>query len=327
MTKAINDGREHRRGSRRLGLPLSAQDVRWLAEYRIHMERRNVRPRSIDKLEGTLRLFAESIFPREFITATHEDVDRFLDGRHLGARGRYAYISTLHGFYKWAVIYGKTKVDPTLKVMRPRLPRQVPRPIPDEHLRRALMSAPPMERAMLALAAYHGLRAGEIAGLQREDILELNDPPVLIVLDGKGGHQRVLPLHPVGWEEIRPWTHGRVDYLFGNTPGEPMKAWAVSHAVNHLLHDLGYESSLHSLRHWYGTKVYQASKDLRVTQALMGHASPNTTVGYVAWSSQDAHEAVGRIGLSKPAGERPGSMTRAGGGQETVDRDRRFLAR
>ena len=28
---------------------------------------------------------------------------------------------------------------------------------------------------------------------------------------------------------------------------------------------------------------------------LAGHASPNTTVGYVAFSSQDAHEAVGAI--------------------------------
>jgi hypothetical protein len=29
----------------------------------------------------------------------------------------------------------------------------------------------------------------------------------------------------------------------------------------------------------------------------MGHASPNTTVGYVAFSAQDAHEAVALIGL------------------------------
>lgn len=86
-------------------------------------------------------------------------------------------------------------------------------------------------------------------------------------------------------------------WLFTMPSGAPMAPWNVSCAVNTLMADMQIEATCHCLRHWYGTKVYRASKDLRVTQALMGHASPNTTVGYVAFSAQDAREAVALIAV------------------------------
>jgi integrase/recombinase XerD len=60
--------------------------------------------------------------------------------------------------------------DPTADILRPRMPRAVPRPISDADLIDALDQASPDVRAMLACAAYQGLRAKEIAGLQRDDI-------------------------------------------------------------------------------------------------------------------------------------------------------------
>ena len=41
---------------------------------------------------------------------------------------------------------------------------------------------------------------------------------------------------------------------------------------------------MHQLRHWFGTHTYRASLDLRMTQELLGHSSPNTTTIYAAWS-------------------------------------------
>jgi len=43
---------------------------------------------------------------------------------------------------------------------------------------------------------------------------------------------------------------------------------------------LGISASAHMLRHWLGTSVYASSRDLRVTQELMGHSSPVTTAVY-----------------------------------------------
>ena len=268
-----------------------------LDDYLQHMERKGLRPRTVEKLLGVLALFVAHVAPRDVLTAVTADVESFVDCRRLVARTRYMYLSVIHTFFEWAVIYGRIDRDPTLRVVRPRLPRSVPHPIGDGDLRRVLDDAPPREAAMIALAAFHGLRAAEVAGVQRGDIIDTNTPPVLIVSCGKGGHQRVVPLHAAGWDLIRPITHGVRGWLFTDAAGSALPAWAVSHAVNNLLRSLGIDSTCHSLRHWYGTKVYQASHDLLVTQQLMGHASPLTTAGYVAFSSDDTHSAVASIGV------------------------------
>ena len=45
---------------------------------------------------------------------------------------------------------------------------------------------------MLVLATFCGLRAREIAGLDREDVRETLATPVLVIL-GKGGKDRIVP--------------------------------------------------------------------------------------------------------------------------------------
>jgi site-specific recombinase XerC len=69
----------------------------------------------------------------------------------------------------------------------------------------------------------------------------------------------------------------------------------VSQIVNNWLHAHGIDHTLHTARHYFGTKVYAASSDLRLTQELMGHSNPGTTAGYTAWSPEkgaSVHESL-----------------------------------
>lgn len=51
--------------------------------------------------------------------------------------------------------------------------------------------------------------------------------------------------------------------------------------ANTYLRSVGVDDTFHSLRHRYGTQVYELSGfDLRLTQELLGHASPATTAIY-----------------------------------------------
>jgi site-specific recombinase XerC len=52
------------------------------------------------------------------------------------------------------------------------------------------------------------------------------------------------------------------------------------------------------MRHWFGTSVYRASHDIRLTQELMGHASVATTQLYTAWESEKAAAVVGLLKVS-----------------------------
>ena len=67
-------------------------------------------------------------------------------------------------------------------------------------------------------------------------------------------------------------------------------AASISRKGNKFLHSLGIASTMHTLRHAFATKVYRASKDLRLTQELMGHSSPQTTAVYAAADQSQRQE-------------------------------------
>ena len=133
-----------------------------------------------------------------------------------------------------------------------------------------------------------GLRACEIAGLRGEDVdLSRN---VLFVADGKGGKQRCVPMHlrVAAILEDAP-TRGPV---WHTRDGSPVTANLVSVVCNGHLRACQVRATLHQFRHRFGTQIYANSHDLRVTQELLGHSSPTTTAGYVAWSETAAAAAV-----------------------------------
>lgn len=149
--------------------------------------------------------------------------------------------------------------------------------------------------AVLTLAAYAGLRAAEIAQLCWSD-LDV-DHGLLLVTDGKGGKQRTVPLHPAILAALQQLGQQRRGPVLVRRDGRSGH-WThsvVSKYANTYLHALGFSDTLHSLRHRYGTAVYFASHDLRLTQELMGHASPVTTAGYTAWDRSAASAIVNKL--------------------------------
>lgn len=208
-------------------------------------------------------------------------------------------------FYRWAVRQGLLEVDPTARLDMPRVPRRAPRPIPDARLRRAIDAAPAPVRAMLVLAAFAGLRAKEVAGLRWEDVDE--DAGTLFIR-GKGGHERVVPASSVviaALDELRRHYEGqgvevgRRGPVLRNGYGRPgtVPAHHVSHHANRFLRSIDVPDTFHSLRHRFGTKAYGATKDLRLTQRLLGHATVATTELYV-----DVDESRGRAAVEAIAG-------------------------
>lgn len=224
--------------------------------------------------------------------ANEAQLGRWYAGLKMTAEARACELSHIRSFYQWALLEELIDVNPTRRLVRPRLQRRVPRPISERDLAKVLELAPDRVRPWLYLAAYEGLRACEIANLRREDILDTAVPPMLIVTDGKGGKQRLLPLSPVVVAALSPmpargWMFLRED----GQPG-PNAPWRVSQAANTVLHRLGIRATLHQLRHRFATKVYANSRDIRVTQELMGHANVSTTAGYAAHSPDAALTAV-----------------------------------
>ena len=282
---------------------LNNRQTRWLEcatvtdalrAFADHQRRRNLRSGTIQRRERTL-LELQRWLPAPLLEATPGDIEQWLDDCNLSAGSRYTYIGTLRAFYGWCRDVGLVADDPTSKLERPRLPRRLPRPIPMDRLRDAFDQADPRMRAWLLLAGFEGLRCFEIAHLRREDVRVTARPPTLFVSDGKGGHQRELPLHPMVEEALRPFLNRRGWLWTSERTGRPFLPGTVSTYIARHLHRCGLVETAHQARHLFATEVYRISRDLRLTQEFLGHADPKTTAIYTQLADAERAEVIDKL--------------------------------
>jgi site-specific recombinase XerC len=180
--------------------------------------------------------------------------------------------STWRGVFQWAVLTGRLATDPTLGLLPIRVPRTVPHIAPDDQVQLAINRASIRDRAMLQLARLACLRLTELTTLHTSD--RHGDS---IVVDGKGGKQRRVYLHP----DLAA-TLNELEYRQG--PGWYFPGMGGSHmhpmSVNKIITNL-CGNNPHSLRHAGATSAYRATKDLRSVQEMLGHASLAVTQRYL----------------------------------------------
>jgi integrase/recombinase XerC len=202
-------------------------------------------------------------------------------------RSFYRYLDRQHGRH-----------NPALKALRtPRLPRRLPRPLSASQAG-DLMEATRGEAsldwlakrdvALLLLLYGAGLRIGEALTLERAAIGP--DPAKLrtLLIIGKGGKQRLVPVLPVIATAIAdylaacPYWQGPSAPLFLGKRGRRLQQPIVRRLMQNLRRRLGLPESAtpHALRHSFATHLLAGGADLRTIQELLGHASLSTTQGY-----------------------------------------------
>lgn len=223
--------------------------------------------------------------PRGLVRATTSELEAFL-GQDWEQWTRCTYHMHLRGFFTWATAGRDPYLDwdPTSELARPRKPHGIPKPVTDHELQLALGIGGRWP-LVVTLAAWAGLRAGEIVRLRREDVTAER----LTVL-GKGGRVDAVPTHPRVWGVVGSMGPGHLLCRRDGSPGSSRwltgaARWAFDRAGLPNVH-------LHRFRHWFGTMVQRSQGDLRVTQRLMRHASPATTAGYAAVVDEQLRAAV-----------------------------------
>lgn len=324
QARQIANGRPQARTGRPPRTPAerSALNDFHLASYTRWLTHRGLRPNTISTYQGGLRRVAkwlEAQHQTTLLHATREQLAQWRDGLDgMTPRSIVSYIAHVHSFYRWAELEEvSTAPDPSRALIAPRVPRAIPRPISEADAEFAIDTAPERIRPWLILAGYAGLRACEIATLDREHVFDRADEPYMIVI-GKGGKERVVHLSPYVLGELlavmprRGWLFLRRDGQAGHVP-----AHEVTRLCNEHLAACGMQETLHKLRHRFGTQVQRATKDIRVTQELLGHADPRTTAGYSAVSDPGLVRGVNAV---QPKGRRLRSARRRPrGGQASAD--------
>ena len=103
-------------------------------------------------------------------------------------------------FSAWLTEEGELGADPLLGLRSPKLDTPVTEPLTDDQLRALLKACkgPDLrdrrDEAIVRLMFTSGARAGEVVGLQVNDLSLRTDPPTAIIRRGKGGKGRIVPL-------------------------------------------------------------------------------------------------------------------------------------
>lgn len=137
--------------------------------------------------------------------------------------------------------------------------------------------------ALIELLYGSGLRASEVVSLPL--VAVPRDAP-LITLAGKGGQQRMVPVSDRARAALKRWLRVRPAggrHLFPSPRGGHLTRVRLFQLLRALALRAGIDParvSPHVLRHAFATHLLEGGADLRVLQALLGHADIATTEIY-----------------------------------------------
>jgi site-specific recombinase XerD len=145
------------------------------------------------------------------------------------------------------------------------------------------------DRAIVLAMVLGGLRSAEVRSLRLADV-DMGLRQLRVV--GKGNRERLVPVDRPFFTELANYLrHERPPgcrtpecfvVLRGPTTGQPMTEAGLRRIFRtHRARSGAVRVRPHRLRHSYGSELAAAGIDLLVLRELMGHASPETTAGYV----------------------------------------------
>jgi integrase/recombinase XerD len=269
------------------------------------------RPRGVEAYETQVTTFLSWIGPEPTIAdLTHAAIAEYqasLAGRW-GPLTISQALSAIRAFVRWQIDRGYRADDPTRGITWPKRPKRVPRALTTAQVRAlwAAISEPAgldreaswqwrRERRIVMLMLYAGLRRVEVAALLWRDV-DLGSRPgegSITVRDGKGGKDRVIPLHPTLRAELlavelRPARSA----VAGRRDGKRLTTKSIGHTFERWLPARGITTSAHVLRHTFATELIRNKADIRKIQELLGHESLETTEVYLAADPEQLREAV-----------------------------------
>ena len=243
----------------------------------------------------------------DFEGAQKSDVEAYLihcDAQGFAASTRARRLSAIKQIYRFAFEEGWRADNPAIQISGPGQAKRLPKTLSPEEVDRLLEAArahgrTPVDRlrhaCLLELLYATGMRVSELMTLPVSSAR--GDPQMLLVL-GKGGKERLVPLSPPARTALAVWlterdaadaarvAKGAVPsrYLF---PSRGKDGHLTRHWFYGVIKDLAVAAGVdpskvtpHTLRHAFATHLLAGGADLRAIQTMLGHADVATTEIY-----------------------------------------------
>jgi len=224
----------------------------------------------------------------------------FCDAQGLSKATRARRLSAIRQLYRFAVEEGWRTDNPALRLSGPGKSQRLPMTLSEAEVTRLLEAAAshgrtPAEtvrsRALVELLYATGMRVSELVELPAAAV---RGDPRMILVRGKGGKERMVPLSSPARAAVTAWLLSRdaddeTARLAGRAlfPGAGAGGHLTRQQMHLMLKAIALAAGLdparvtpHTLRHAFATHLLAGGADLRVIQTLLGHADIGTTEIY-----------------------------------------------
>jgi integrase/recombinase XerC len=216
--------------------------------------------------------------------------------------------AAVRAFFAWAVEAGVVDDNPARSIRMHRLPRKLPVFLTTAEKKRLLKElkgrtdfSTLRDRAMIEVLLGTGIRLGELAALDLDDI-DLDAKHLRV--RAKGNVPQVKFIKTDLRTLLRRYLaerrrHGRpeMEALFLSNRDDRLCQRQIANRLAHWLRKAGIEKELtpHGLRHTFATHLYGATNDLIVVQRALGHRDVSTTQIYTHLVDGQLEEALERL--------------------------------
>jgi integrase/recombinase XerC len=185
--------------------------VSWKDSYDAYLQSQRLEfdrsPETLKAYEAAWLEFTEYLSSRATLEDVPQAIARYrevLRKRRLKENTISLRLTAVHSYFKWCLDSGVTRDDPLYRLKLPRKthnPRSIPTSTEMAKALRKLSGLPRLDRLIIALATYAGLRSSEMRNLNVESI-DLKAGKIH-VLNAKGHKDRDVTLHPELAEMLR----------------------------------------------------------------------------------------------------------------------------
>ncbi|WP_434481339.1 tyrosine recombinase [Lutimaribacter degradans] len=242
-----------------------------------------------------------------FETASRDDVEAYLlhcDAQGLAKSTRARRLSAIKQLYRFAYEEGWRETNPAIQISGPGRDKRLPKTLSEDEVDRLLAAARETGRTredrvrntcLMELLYATGMRVTEMVSLP---VAAARGDPRMLLVAGKGGKERMVPLSPPARDALAEWLalrdaaedrakaqgHPSSRYLF---PSRGKLGHLTRHRFYMLIKELAVAAGVspakvtpHTLRHAFATHLLANGADLRAIQTLLGHADVATTEIY-----------------------------------------------
>ncbi|KJZ20089.1 site-specific tyrosine recombinase XerD [Loktanella sp. S4079] len=253
-----------------------------------------------------LQKFAEWLSDQDFhfSDATRDHIEGFLidaENEGLSQATRARRLSAIKQLYRFAFEEGWRDDNPAIQIKGPGRAKRLPKTLDIAEVDRLLAAARSSPRealrntCLMELLYATGMRVTELVSLP---VVAARGDPRMLLVRGKGGKERLVPLSPPARAALEAYLLSRDELEEkAREKGKPASPFLfpsrgkLGHLTRHRFFGLIKEFAIaggvspdkvtpHTLRHAFATHLLAGGADLRSIQTMLGHADVATTEIY-----------------------------------------------